>query len=76
MAAIGGVALSIALGHMKRQKVLAAVVIAAMFLQGGGILTFMIRSDQSWYWPNSSIVKVNSAAKKIATHVVVKKVKR
>jgi hypothetical protein len=76
MAVIGGMAFSIALRRMKRQKVLAAVIISVMFLQGGGILTFMIRSDQSWYWPNSSVVKVNSAAKRIATHVVVKKVKK
>lgn len=73
MAAFAGIALSMALQRMKRQKVLAVVIISLMFLQGGGILTFIIRSDQSWYWPNNSVVKVNNAAHKIATHVVVKK---
>jgi hypothetical protein len=73
MAALAGIAFNMALQRMKRQKMLAAVIVSVMFLQGGGILTFIIRSDPSWYWPNSSVVKINNAANRLVNHVVVKK---
>jgi hypothetical protein len=43
-----------------------------MFLEGGGLLTFIARSDNNWYWDNDAVVKVNHAAKKITSKIVVK----
>jgi hypothetical protein len=35
------------------------VVLAVFFLQGGGIMTYIIRSDDSWYWPNPTVRRLN-----------------
>ena len=67
---MAGLAFSLALRHLQIQKALFAVVISVLFLQGGGLLTFILSSDQSWYWPNSTVVKINTAVKKIAHHVI------
>jgi hypothetical protein len=72
LAAIGGSALSFALRHSRTQRVVLTIVIVLLFLQGGGVLTFMIRSDSTWYFSNRTVNKVNSTAHKITTHVVVK----
>jgi hypothetical protein len=76
LAAIAGLALSQALRRSLTQKVLAVAVVLVLFLEGGGLLTFIVRSGDGWYWPNSTVVKVNKTANKIANHVVVKNVKR
>jgi hypothetical protein len=36
-------------------------------LQGGGILTFAVRSDSGWYWENSTSQALGSGLKRIAT---------
>jgi hypothetical protein len=72
IAALAGLAFSRALRSLQFQKVLITVVVLVLFLQGGGFLTFVLSSDQSWYWPNNAVVKVNNAAKKIVIHVVVR----
>ncbi|HUC87990.1 MAG TPA: hypothetical protein VMR95_02480 [Candidatus Binatia bacterium] len=72
IAAMAGLAFSIALKRLQVQKALFAVIISVLFLQGGGLLTFILSSDQSWYWPNNTVVKVNNTAKRIANHVIVK----
>jgi hypothetical protein len=76
VAAIAGLAFSLALRRSQTIKVLAVFVVVLLFLQGGGVLTFIIRSDSTWYWPNSKVVEVNEAVNKIANRVVVKKVKK
>jgi hypothetical protein len=69
--------LAIAMGHALRilfQKMpsikpyLAAVVIL-LFLHGGGVFTFILRSDHSWYWPNQTVYNVNDAARKVLAPV-------
>lgn len=72
LVAIMGLALSRLLGRSMAPKVAAALVIILMFLEGGGALTFILNSDESWYWPNNAVKKVNHAAMKVTKHVVVK----
>jgi len=72
MAAIVGRAFSIALRNSMARKTILAVVAALFFLQGGGFLTFITRSDASWDWPNSTVVHVNNAARKITHPVIIK----
>lgn len=72
MAAIVGRAFSVALRNMPSRKSILAVVALAFFLQGGGVLTFISRSDASWDWPNSVVVKVNNAARSITRPVIIK----
>jgi hypothetical protein len=73
LAAVAGLAFSITLKHSLTKKILAVLFVFVMFLQGGGILTFMLRSDSTWYWNNSTVVKVNNTAKTVANHVVARK---
>jgi len=64
MAAVVGRAFAIWLAKCRRTALkpyLAAAVIL-LFLQGGGVLTFMLRSDDSWYWPNEFVKDMNHAA--------------
>lgn len=75
-AAIAGLALSSAFRKSINIRVIATVVILILFLEGGGVLTFIVNSDSSWYWPNTTVNKINKTAKKIATHIVVKKAVR
>jgi hypothetical protein len=48
------------------------VIIGVLILfQGGGIITYIVKSDPDWLWPqNSSIHTVNHAAKKVLHKVV------
>jgi hypothetical protein len=72
VAAIAGRAFSLALRHAPVRKVAISVLVVVLFLQGGGFLTFITRSDPSWDWPNSLVVKANDAARKITKPVLVK----
>ena len=46
-------------------KGLAALLLLLVFLQGGGALTFIIRSDESWDWQSPIVVHANNAARDI-----------
>jgi hypothetical protein len=72
LAAIGGTALSISLRTSVSRKLFLGLFVLTMFLEGGGLLTFIVRSDNSWYWSNSTVVQVNNTAKKLTTKLVVK----
>lgn len=52
-------------------KVSLAVVALICFLEGGGFLTFIARSDQNWYWPNANVIHANNAAKKVISPVII-----
>jgi len=71
-AAIIGRAFSLGLRQAQSRKVILAVAALLLFLQGGGFLTFITRSDPSWNWPNSAVVRVNNAARNIAKPVIIK----
>lgn len=72
VAAVAGKALSYSLRRWQTQKVIIAILVLFLFLQGGGILTFIDRSDDSWYWPSPAVKKVNRAARKITKPVIIK----
>jgi len=72
VAAVAGSALSFSLHRVKPYKELIILLILFLFLNGGGFFTYISRSDDSWYWPNSAVQKVNHAAKKITKPVIVK----
>ncbi len=46
-----------------------AIVALLFFLEGGGFLTFIVRSGPSWDWPNNTVRVVNNTARK-ALHLV------
>jgi hypothetical protein len=44
------------------KAVLAVLIISVFLLEGGGAMTFIIRSDSTWYWNNSFILRANHNA--------------
>lgn len=59
LAVFAGLCLSSWLGNRRALKTgLACLAIIGM-LWGGGLLTFILRSDQAWYWSNHTVVMVN-----------------
>jgi hypothetical protein len=69
--ALFGRALSVALGRRAMFKAVAAIVVMAMFLQGGGLLSYILRSDELWYWPNRTVVHMNNGARRVVAPFVV-----
>ncbi|HUB93239.1 MAG TPA: hypothetical protein VMB52_01935 [Verrucomicrobiae bacterium] len=57
---LGGLAWSNILKHVPTGKIAIAALVSAVFLlQGGGTMSYIVRSDDSWYWPNSTIRRIN-----------------
>ncbi|HEY4160788.1 MAG TPA: hypothetical protein VGM08_01880 [Candidatus Saccharimonadales bacterium] len=58
--ALGGLAWTDILKRAPGVKAGAAVlVLAALLLQGGGTMSYIVRSDDSWYWPDATVRRVN-----------------
>jgi hypothetical protein len=68
-----GRAMSLSLQKFKAQKAKPYIVTAAilLFLHGGGLFTFILRSDKTWYWPNQAVVNVNDAARKVLAPITI-----
>jgi hypothetical protein len=70
MAAIFGRAITLQFRKANVTKVLVSVAVLVLFLQGGGFITFITRSDDSWYFQNHAVKKANDEARKIINPVV------
>ncbi|HUD05946.1 MAG TPA: hypothetical protein VMR18_03495 [Candidatus Saccharimonadales bacterium] len=70
--AIVGRAFSLSLRSSPQRKTIIAVIALILFLQGGGVLTFITRSDPSWDWSNSAVVHVNNATRKLTKPIIIK----
>lgn len=70
LAAILGVGASYCLRNKAVLKPYVAGAVLLLFLHGGGVLTFISRSDASWNWPNQAVIKVNDAARKATSLLV------
>jgi len=71
MAAIFGTAISLQLRRSLTARAIISLVVLALFLQGGGFITFISRSDDSWYFQNKVVKEVNDNTRKIIDPVVV-----
>jgi hypothetical protein len=58
------------LSNRPRLKLTSLLVALLMFTQGGGVITHILRSDDSWYWQNGAVLKANHAAKKLLQPMV------
>lgn len=65
--AIAGRALAIGLARYKAATLKPYVAAAAilLFLHGGGVFTFILRSDDSWYWQTVFARKLNHGARDV-----------
>ncbi len=62
MSALG---LQLLLGTRKRLQLLMATVSIVCLMWGGGALTFILRSNYSWYWPGTPLKPVNHALQEL-----------
>lgn len=66
MAAVFGRVLAEAFKPLGRgAKTWLAAAAILLFLQGGGVFSFILRSDEAWYWPNQAVISANETAQKI-----------
>lgn len=65
LAAVAGAALHLALRRAQLAKPFLAVLAIGLFLQGGGVTSYILRSDPSWHWPHLTVRQVNSTAQKV-----------
>lgn len=58
--------------HRQRNIVKFAIVllVVGIFTQGGGVITYILRSDNSWYWNSRRVIEYNNTAKKILRPLV------
>jgi hypothetical protein len=51
-------------------KYLLAITLLICFMWGGGALTYVLRSEDTWYWPNSPTTPVNNFIKRnVGPHI-------
>ena len=56
---LSALAISQIIRNHNRLKLAASILIVASLLWGGGALTYILRSNDSWYWPNSPLAPAN-----------------
>jgi hypothetical protein len=57
--------------NIKRQAGIAAVMMVLLLIEGGGFVTYIVRSDPNWFWPQSaSAQSVNAGAQKVLKPLV------
>lgn len=71
MAVIAGQAWKHLLGRRAQLKAVLAALVLLCFLQGGGVLTFIMRSDETWDWPNQTVVNVNDAVRNVLKPIII-----
>jgi len=71
LAAVFGRAFHIVLAQLPRVKVYAAAIALVLFLQGGGVSSFILRSDALWYWEQPGIVHMNEAAQRVLSPLII-----
>lgn len=55
----------------ERAKTWAVVIVAVLFLQGGGVMTFIVKSDPDWDWPNETVVRINDVARQGLQSIII-----
>ncbi len=54
-----------------RAKLPVFVVVAFLFLQGGGVVSFIVSSRPAWDWQNDTVVRVNGAARSLLKPLII-----
>jgi hypothetical protein len=71
VAAVLGRALHLAFSATPRAKAWAAALVIVLFLQGGGVFSFILRSDARWYWPGAAVWHANNAAQHVISPFII-----
>jgi hypothetical protein len=70
-AVLMGYAFSHVLRKLPQAKPYLATLVILLFLHGGGLLTFILRSDSTWYWHNQTVNTINDAARNILEPIII-----
>jgi hypothetical protein len=65
------VACAYALRKHRNVKIAVFLVVMGLFTQGGGVITHILVSEDSWYWQRPKVIEANHVAKEIL-HPIVK----
>ncbi|HJQ08794.1 MAG TPA: hypothetical protein VJ836_04925 [Candidatus Saccharimonadales bacterium] len=65
MATVFGRALSVAFRPWPAVKSFIAVGVILLFLQGGGVFSFISRSNHTWYWSSRAVHQMNESARNL-----------
>lgn len=65
LAAVFSLALSKLLEGRSKLKMALAVLVITLFLQGGGVTSFIVRSSETWYWPHPTVERINNTTENI-----------
>ncbi len=68
--AIMGLGLSRLFKDRLKLKVASCLIALVLVLQGGGLTSFLIRSSETWYWPNYIVWQVNQATENAVSPVI------
>lgn len=61
-----------ALAHRPDLKMGFLLAVLFLFLQGGGLITYIVRTDSTWWWQNNSLsTNLNQTAKKILRPLII-----
>lgn len=72
IALVGWRAFHLALEKAQWAKPVLATVAILLFFHGGGVFSFILRSDPSWYWPgNERVIQANDAARKVLSPITI-----
>ena len=70
LAAILSLGFSYSFNRYLKIKYILALCIILLFIEGGGSLTFIDRSDDSWDVPNKTVRRLNNTARKITQPII------
>jgi hypothetical protein len=51
--------------------VIFSIITILLMLQGGGALTYLLRSDSTWYWQNKTLINFNLTLKNITSSLII-----
>jgi hypothetical protein len=71
LAAVYGRALAIALRQWTALRLAVITMALLCFLQGGGVISFIVRSDARWDWNSPLVVHTNNAARQLLEPVTI-----
>lgn len=49
----------------------ALATIAVLSMLQGGLVTYVVRSSDNWYWQNSTVIQINSGARRVLNSVLI-----
>ncbi len=55
----------------RQLKVAMAFMVVLIYLQGGGILGYLIRSDNNWYWQDNTVIQINQKTQGILKRIII-----